>query len=195
MFMDVAIEDAELLDDPRGDWDEEFADHRPFLRGRRLELSTPLLVAVAEPGRPLDIAMTAHGNWYVTPPIGQILEEYAGPERVQRLPCRVADGRSLEILNVLDFVDCLDLGRSRGILYFDEREGPGGVNRNEAIKYIRQIAIDRSRAAGHHIFRIKGYSQPLIVSQRVRSAIEACGARGAMFMEVMPPYPAGEEAC
>lgn len=86
-----------------------------------------------------------------------------------------------EVLNVLDLLPALDSKNSR-IVYWGVDDGrPEMVGR---IRMITNLAIDRVAAGGSHIFRIQGWTLPIIVSEEFKRLSMHAGWRGATFQEL-----------
>jgi hypothetical protein len=190
MDHDMDDEAGDGFDLPRREWSEKHGDHVAYLKGEKLDLSRPVLLKLEDPpGEPRDTYFPMSIP-IVTPAIGKLVAKFASPEEVQRISALVEDGRRMEVLNILARVDCIDFERSGGIVYLDERER----QREEAwsaikplppyIKHIYHLVIDPSKAEGRHLFRIKGYILPVIVSEDLKLELQLRGASGVAFSEV-----------
>ena len=103
-------------------------------------------------------------------------------DEVQFIPARV-EGLSEPyfILNTLRIIRCIDDARCEEVLYWrpeDERPDKLGKYRN-----VVGLKVDPARVGGANIFRPWGWIVVLLVSERVKLALEAEGITGPLFIE------------
>ncbi|MFO0820019.1 MAG: hypothetical protein U1A77_18865 [Pirellulales bacterium] len=87
-------------------------------------------------------------------------------------------GRPWHILNAIALVDCFDVNRSEF-----EQEGEGDQAEYD---WVYKLVIDPARVGPHELFRIRGYALDLIVSEKVKAAIERLPRHGVSFKCVTP---------
>ncbi|MFO0820020.1 MAG: hypothetical protein U1A77_18870 [Pirellulales bacterium] len=87
-------------------------------------------------------------------------------------------GRPWHILNAIALVDCFDVYRSNF-----KQKGEGDQRKYEMVS---KLVIDPARVGTHELFRIRGYDLHLIVSERVKAAIERLPRYGVDFKCVTP---------
>lgn len=99
----------------------------------------------------------------------------AGVDSVQYTPAEIddqANGRTLDgyfVANVVGLVDCIDMAKSK--LTF--RAAPPG-----AIRFIRELHIDESRARGLPLFRLERKSSLVLMSASLQARIVPAKLRG-----------------
>ncbi len=102
---------------------------------------------------------------------------------MQFLPARVeGQSNSYFILNVLQTIRCIDDARCEEVLYWlpeDNRPDKVGQYRNVA-----GLRIDPAKVGRAQVFRTWGWRGPIIVSERVKSAMKDEGITGPEFIEV-----------
>lgn len=101
---------------------------------------------------------------------------------VQRLPVEIYGSPGFEVLNVLRVVRCLDERRSEFVKWTaqDHRADLAGQYR-----MVTRLRLDPGAIpADAHAFRVEGWLIALIVSERVKDAMEAVGCLGARFAPV-----------
>ena len=100
-----------------------------------------------------------------------MLEAFASWD-IQRVPAQLEAGGDIEILNVLTVLDCFDRERSEATY---EGEKPNMVTK---------LRIQPEKAEGHHIFRLKDWPGPLIVSGLILEQLRRIGATGFVSTKV-----------
>lgn len=145
----------------------------------------PYAFDISFPGPESEINETgAFGIIVVSRRLGETIGSVADSQ-IQRIPVSIRghDGE-WDILNVLRLVDCLDHNRSVITSYYPEdfhrREyagTPSGIIR---------LIIDPDRVGDEHIFRIKDWDGPVIVSECLRDAVEESATIGVRFQQVTP---------
>lgn len=168
---------------PDGTWWDVWA----FTRCERISDPTPVTAMVDKVGHEVDFNFASFNIPIVSRRLGNLIASAAG-HNVQRMPVSIA-GRQLEweALNVLNCVDCLDHKRSI-IDYYPQAlsdpivtKSPGRAGKPRGV---RKLAIDGRRVGEFHVFRIKHWEVPIIVSQDVRDKMLHEGISGIRFSRV-----------
>jgi hypothetical protein len=167
------------------------AGHEPFLlgspprlplvgSGKLIAISSPVRVMVFKPGPPLDFTLMTVQVPVVSSAVAELLSTVAGAD-IQRLPV-VIDRRkeAYEIINVVGRADALDIERSQIEWPPVYRRQVEGRRKPFAIYH---LAVDPSRAEGHHLFRLSEWIA-LIASQTVKDLFEQHGVSGIRFRKV-----------
>jgi hypothetical protein len=131
-----------------------------------------LVVPLLEAGEPRDIVFGAFDVPYVSTRVADIFEKIAGQD-IQRIRAKVEDGRAVEIVNLLNYVDCLDLERS--VLTYG-RDGKPNM--------VLELRIASSRVGVRHAFRIAKWGRPFIISERILQALQEVEADGYVATRV-----------
>lgn len=156
---------------------------RSFTRGQVVAALFALRVEQEISGLSVGFTFAARGVPIVTRGVGEIIAELAGSE-VQLLPVTVdGDAGQYFILNVLKVIWCLDESRS-WIERWTAADGrPEKIGQYRTIAY-HQMFIDPARTEGAQVFRLGGWELEVIVSERVRAALESHGVTGVTFHRV-----------
>lgn len=87
------------------------------------------------------------------------------------------------LLNAIVLVDCFDEKRS-----VSERQEPTDGNAPHDVEYdmVAKLVIDPARVGDHDLFRVRGWDIDLIVSDRVKAALERLPSHGVLFKCVTP---------
>lgn len=139
----------------------------------------PIVVEVDMQGRALDYTMAGRGMPVASQRAAELFARVA-PGDVQVIPVTV-DGRSEPyfILHALHAIECVDEARSRGIRRWTEEDGrPDRIGEYHGFD---ALAIDPSRVAGHHFFRVARWLVSLIVSDHLRRELERANLTGLLF--------------
>jgi hypothetical protein len=154
-----------------------------FKEGRRLALEEVPLFRLARPGTPLDFTLTGFTLPLLHERVVQLLERWGLQREVQFIPARV-EGQSCRysILNALRIIRCIDDARCEEVAYWTPEDGePDRVGEYQKVRGLR---VDPEKTGGADIFRPWGWTGALIVSERVRRALESAGVAGPVFVEV-----------
>lgn len=181
----------QLTDDVHvaGRWhlDELMADGEDvsdsFTDGCEVTVKGRLSASVGRAGRPLEFSLTSFAVPVVSTVLAEAIARVAG-RSVQRIPLVVPGFDGFEVLNATRIVKCLDERRSEFSKWksTDHRADLAGQYRE-----VGRLVIDPKRVPkGAHFFRLDGWSIALIVSERVKSAMESAGCLGACFEKVSP---------
>ena len=158
-------------------------DPQPFVSGTGpLNPEGPLRIEQYRLGKPLDYTMADRGMPVVSERAAAVLREIAGAD-VELIPLEV-EGRPEPyfIGNAIHAIDCVDEQRSEGI----RRWGPedGRPERIGDYKPFDKLRVDPARTEGHNIFRVKRCLVYLIVSERLKEALERANLTGLYFKPV-----------
>ncbi|MCW9715922.1 imm11 family protein [Avibacterium sp. 21-594] len=82
----------------------------------------------------------------------------------------------------VDIIDAIDEEKSKYIKY--KKDDPVRPDREGDYKYFDKIVLNSSKIDGKHIFRIKGYSIYLVISEELKLRIESAGLTGFYFEEI-----------
>lgn len=181
-FDDQEIGSWELVvpwDLPGGNWRDVWAYNRCEYISQPEEIS----IKISDKGLATDFNLANFNIPIVSKRLGDALEEVAA-NQIQRIPVSVGDDSDWEILNIVNLVECLDHGRSV-IDYYPEDtrdsvivEAPERARKPRGVRLLR---IKASKADGFHIFRISDWPVPIIVSSKVRDALQDTNLTGFTF--------------
>jgi hypothetical protein len=144
-------------------------DAREFTLGRPYAGAAPHRLRLAKPGRATGFTLAAFDMPIVSRELGLAMNELS-PLEIQRLPITVDGyGEGWEILNVTSVVPCLDENHSVIQRWTRQDARPEKVG---TYRMVTNLTIDASRATGKDIFRVAGWEIALVVSGRVKRAIE-----------------------
>lgn len=157
--------------------------HGQFSQGVPLEFPAPASVPLYRPGRALDYTTTALGIPVVHAKVRDLFERLHLQEQVQFFHADL-EGQpdSYFLVNVLRVIRCIDDARCEAVFYYtqeDEEPERLGEYRN-----VRRLRIDPSVVGDAHIFRPWGWQLTIIISERVKDAMEEAGLTGTRFTEV-----------
>jgi hypothetical protein len=140
-----------------------------------------LRIPVEIPGKPLDYSEANVGLPVVHVRLAPIFAELA-PDDVQLIPVDV-EGQPDQylILVATRLIRCIDEQASRIQLWTHENRLPAMVGRYFSV---RDLRIDKSKVGNAKVFRLEGWTGPLIVSGEIKDALERMGATGTNFEEV-----------
>lgn len=141
-----------------------------------------LVAVVGQKGMALDFSLTSFGVPIARSRTAEAIAAVAGRD-IQRLPVSVVGhSEPFEVINVLRVIDCIDEGRSEYLKWTgsDHRSDLAGQFRMVSKLKLSLTAIP----ADANVFRLAGWLVGLIVSERVRSEMEAVGCKGARFQDV-----------
>lgn len=143
----------------------------------------PLEAEVTKPGRVLDFSLTSFAVPIAAASLANAIVAIAGSD-VQCLPVNVAGQAGMLALNVVRVVRCIDETRSEFLKWTarDHRADLAGQYRQ-----VTRLVVDpASIPADARFFRPEGWLVALVVSERVKAAMERAGCLGAKFVEVSP---------
>ncbi|MFY0562582.1 imm11 family protein [Archangium lansingense] len=177
LFKDGEDEGGREDDDER-----ELFDIWRFREGRVLEVERPIRLSMKPAGIALEYTESM-GIPVVHRRVVSLFERLGLQKEVQFIPVEV-DGQSEPwfILNVLQVIRCIDDARCEEVSYRLPEHGDSA--RVGQYRNVRGLKVDPEKIGGAHIFRPWGWLVVLIVSEHVKSAMEAEGITGIKFLEV-----------
>lgn len=111
----------------------------------------------------------------------ELIEEAVKENVIQYLSVNLFDIKNgventgYKIANLLDIVDALDLEHSKyDVFELDD----------EKIISVKKYALKEEMVQGHDIFRLKDYTIPIFISERIKDVIENNSLTGFAFIEV-----------
>jgi hypothetical protein len=161
----------------------EQVDTWQFKEGRRLDIQGPIRFPVRPSGEPLEFTLSSFTIPVLHERVASVLERLPRRDEVQLIPVRV-EGRAEPcfILNALRIIRCIDDARCEEVLYWSPEDGePEKVGK---YRNVRGMKVDPAKAGGVDVLRAWGWVVPLIVSERVKRALEQEGVTGTDFTEV-----------
>jgi hypothetical protein len=184
LFDDVYIPGRWHLEMPlhEQEGEEELFDVWRFKEGRVLNIERPIRISVKPAGVALEFSH-ALGVPIVHRRVVALFKRLSLQEEVQFIPVEV-EGQTEPyfILNALQIIRCIDDARCEEVLYWlpeDNRPDKLGQYRN-----VVGLKVDPSKLGEANIFRPWGWKVVLIVSERVKQAMEEEGITGTKFVEV-----------
>ncbi|WP_257463606.1 imm11 family protein [Archangium lipolyticum] len=165
--------------DSQGEW----IDTWQFNEGRVLEFQGPIRFPVKPAGITLEFTLSSFGIPVVHRRVVSLFERLGMQKEVQFIPVEV-EGQSEPwfILNALQVIKCIDDARCEEVFYWlpeDNRPDKEGQYKN-----VRGLKVDPAKIGDANIFRPWGWKVVLIVSERVKLAMEQEGITGTEFVEV-----------
>jgi hypothetical protein len=136
---------------------------------------------IDKPGGELDFQLTSFAVPVLRTRLAAKVECIAGQD-IQRIPLALRGHDGFEVMNALRTVACLDEERAEFTKWteMDRRPDKAGHYR-----MVTRLRIDVGQVPREvDIFRVEGWLVALIVSERLKAAMEAVGSRGARFVEV-----------
>jgi hypothetical protein len=169
---------------PRTDeagWGELFDVWR-FKEGRYLSIEYPIRMSVKPAGIALEFSH-AFGIPVVHRRVVTLFERLGLQREVQFIPVEVeGQMEPYFILNALQVIRCVDEARSDEVFFWRPEDGePDKVGQ---YKNVRGLKVDPSRIGDANIFRPWGWRVILIVSERVKLAMDEEGISGTYVVEV-----------
>lgn len=119
--------------------------------------------------------------WFIVSPKFKKALQDCKVEGVQYLPVNLVneiDGSNLAefyLVNICNLVDALDLEHSKYTEFSID---------NEKLISVKVYALKRNRLSNAQIFRLKGSSFAIFVSENIKKAIEKNKVKGCSFLEV-----------
>lgn len=170
-----------VLADPVDEHGQE-VDPWQFGDGRLLHPQGKLVLRQALPGSALDFSFTTLGIPVVHGRVVSLCERLGLQEQVQLLPVQV-EGQSepFFILNVLRVIRCIDDARCEEVQY--RRAEDGDPERVGQYRVVAGMRIDPSKVGDSHILLPWGWTVALVISERLKHAMEEEGITGTRFVE------------
>jgi hypothetical protein len=176
-------------------------DSREFQYGKVVDLGPPIeaktwkegIQVAAQPplkvmldpkreGLPLDFTFT-NANMPVA--VSKVAETLAivSARDIQRVPVLVEfREEQYEIINVISIIDCIDAQRSE-ITYYTKESTVRPDMAGEP-EMILNLTIDPAKVGNHHIFRLKGWTMVIVVSEVIKDAFESMKVSGVTFRQI-----------
>nr|WP_095992137.1 DUF1629 domain-containing protein [Cystobacter fuscus] len=160
----------------------EMFDVWRFSKGRYLTIEHPIRMRVMPNGTALEFSR-AFGIPIVHRRVVALFERLGLQREVQFIPVEI-DGQSepFFLLNALHIIRCIDDARCDEVFYRGPEDGE--PDRVGHYKNVRGLKVDPARVGDANIFRPWGWTVVLIVSERVKLAMDEEGITGTYFVEV-----------
>lgn len=161
----------------------EIDDIWMFGEGRPVEVRERLRIPTYRPGTPLDFTTAGAGRTpIVNGRVASVLREMA-PNDVQLFEAEV-EGQTepYYVFNAARRIRCIDDAACAEVqLYTAE-----GAQAHRAGEYraVSGLRIDKSKVGDARVFRLWGWSPPIIVAEELKDALEQTGIVGGRFDEV-----------
>jgi hypothetical protein len=182
LFFDARIREQWVLAEPSDEHGEEL-DPWQFFSGHPIALGKMPRISLAAPGRTLDFSFTTLSIPIVHARLVPIFERLGLQQQLQLLPVEVmGQTEPYFIANILRVIQCIDDARCERVEYW--RPEDGAPDRVGDYRLVRGLRIDPSRAGDSDIFRPKGWSSVLLVSERLKQALEDAQVSGLRFTGV-----------
>ncbi|WPB78792.1 hypothetical protein KYC5002_06450 [Archangium violaceum] len=177
LFKDGEGEGGHEDDDER-----ELFDTWRFNEGRVLEIERPICLSVKPTGVAIEYTESM-GIPVVHRRVVSLFERLGLQKEVQFIPVEVeGQAEPWFILNALQVIRCIDDARCDEVFYWGPEDGE--PDRIGEYSNVRGLKVDPEKIGGAHIFRPWGWLVVLIVSERVKRAMEEEGITGTKFIEV-----------
>ena len=166
------------------DVDEQGREIDPwqFKDGEVVKLEAAPLLRMIRPGRALDFSLTGLTVPLVHGRVVSLFERLGFDQEVQFIPARVEGfTEPYFLLNALRVLRCIDDARCEHVLYWlpeDNRPDKSGQYQN-----VRGLKVDPAKVGDSNIFRPWGWTVTLLVSERIKLALERAGITGTRFRE------------
>jgi len=153
-----------------------------LIAGKPVNITMPLSMGVLESGQPLDYSIDPRGTPVVTRRAAELLAPICG-QQLQLIEVSVEGHPGpFFVANATRTAHCLDESRSRGASRWTAEDGqPERIGDYHAMD---KLIIDPGRTGGLDLFRVAHYTVALIVSERLKNAMEEAGLLGPSFEPV-----------
>jgi hypothetical protein len=153
-----------------------------FTNGTTVYMENKPVLSINHPGVPLDFSLTGLATPVVSERVVSLFERLGLEREVQLIPAQV-EGQETPyfILNVLRIIRCINDSRCEEVRYWTPEDGdPEMVG-----KYmnVRGLKVDPSSLVGTSICRPLGWEGAIIVTDRIKQAMEHEGITGTLFSE------------
>lgn len=179
---DISIRGRWHVKSPVDDKGNEVVPRR-VMEGLPVILNGPWSLALMRQGHELDFSLTGLHIAVVSQRFVDLFERLGISEEVQFIPARV-DGHSelYFVLNPLHVIKCIDVARCEEVAFWeDEYADPEMAGQ---YSHVGGLKIDSAGVGSVQIFRPWGWQVAMIVSERVKLAIEEADLVGPVFIEV-----------
>ncbi|MFY0568557.1 imm11 family protein [Archangium lansingense] len=153
-----------------------------FKRGTLLQVEGRPMLGIAHPGIPLDFSLTELATPVVTGRFVSLFEQLELGNEVQFIPAQV-EGQTepFFILNVLHVIRCIDDARCEHVSYWTPEDGePELVGKYQNV---RGLKVDPARMGWLSICRPRGWTGAIIITERIKLAMERAGITGLRLRE------------
>jgi len=176
LFCDRYVPGRWYIKDPL-DANGEFGMPSEFLQDGPLRIEREPFLPVSHPGLALDFTEAGVGIMVISQRLRSLYERLGLQNDCQFIPCHV-DGKTERyfIFQPLRIIKCIDEARCRAVAF--DSDGSGRYSN------VRGLKIDPTKVGDANIFRPWGWTVVLIISERVKLAMEEEGITGAKFIEV-----------
>ena len=181
LLSDMRLRGRWVLADPIDEHGQE-VDPWQFGDGCFLPPQGKLVLRQAHPGGALDFSFTTLAIPVVHGRVVSLCERLGMQEQVQFLPVEM-EGQSelFFILNVLRVIRCIDDARCEEVQY--RRAEDGDSERVGQYEVVAGMRIDPSKVGDSHLLRPWGWTVALVISERLKHAMEEEGLTGTKFVE------------
>lgn len=154
-----------------------------FRQGKLVHLEDEPFLPLYHPGLALDYSETEVGIAVLNQRLAALWARLGIQDQYQLIPARVeGQHERYFILNTLRIIRCVDESQCGDITFWEPRHGD--PERVGHYRSIMRLKIDPTPVGNAQVFRPWGWTGALIVSERVKQAMEDEGIRGARFVEV-----------
>jgi hypothetical protein len=181
--IDVYVKGRWYLAEPTDMTGQQIPDIWEFIDGKQVAAPGPLRIPIFRPGKPLDIEFAGAGQSpVVSARVASVFREMA-PDDVQLFPVEV-EGQTEPyfLLNVARTVRCIDdAACEEARRWTPEDDQPDKVGQYHVVSGLR---IDTSKVGDERVFRLWGWSSPIIVDGDIKDALVSTGILGGRLDEV-----------
>ena len=182
LFFDSRIREQWVLADPTDEHGEEL-DPWQFFSGHPINLMGTARISLAAPGRALDFSFTTLSIPLVHGRLVPLFEGLGLQQHIQFIPAEVVgQAEPYFIANVLRIISCIDDARCERVEYWKPEDG--APDRVGDYRLVRGLRIDPNQVGDADIFRPRGWSSVLLVSERLKQALEDHQVDGLRFTAV-----------
>lgn len=181
--LDVYVKGRWYLGEPVDLSCRQIEDIWQFIDGRRVVDPGPLRIPIYRSGIPLDIEFAGAGQAPILSERAASVFREMAPNDVQLFPVEV-EGQTepYHLLNVARTVRCIDdAACEEARLYTPDDDMPDKLGQYHVVSGLR---IDKSKVGDERVFRLWGWSSPIIVDAEIKGALERTGIKGGRFDEV-----------
>ena len=153
-----------------------------FKKGTPLRLDGRPVLSISHPGVSLDFSQTEIGTPVVSERVVSLFKRLGLEREVQFLPAQV-EGREAPylILNILRVIQCIDDARCEEVSYWTPEDGePELVGKYQNVSGLK---VDPASMGDANICRPRGWEGAIIVTERIKQAMEREGITGTWFIE------------
>ncbi|RKG99535.1 hypothetical protein D7X74_39345 [Corallococcus sp. CA047B] len=183
---DMSIQERWFLDEATNSQGQEIDDIWQFADGCAVRVEERLRIPVHHPGTPLEFSQTSVGAApIVHQRVANIFTKLA-PDAVQVIPVDV-DGQAEPycILVVTKLIQCIDDQQSAEVSYWKPEDGR--PEKTGSYRSVYDMRIDTTKVGDAKVFRTRGWTGAIIVSEDIKDALERAGVTGVQFEEVTGP--------